>query len=129
MKCGGSVVPIQVENEGSLSYQFIWPNLEVVISEMPKHRTEQQLLSFENYIRNNYYKGVVPKAGQAVIDQVRATKLVVGVVARPDFDVETRAESIVGAICDELHAMMFFNDQLYSWDGQILVPSTTNLNQ
>ncbi len=123
MNSGGSVIPSRSETESGLKYRYQWPDLEVSVSEMPKSRVPQHLLEFENYVRNSISKGASINDAQDIIDQIRKTRLVVGVVASPDFDSETRAESIVGAICDELHAMMFFNNTLYRWDGQILVPA------
>jgi hypothetical protein len=67
------------------------------------------------------FKGQVPEWGEELISKISRCTLIIGVVAKPDFDIEIRAEAIVGTICDDLKAIMFFAGDIYDWDGTVLL--------
>ena len=116
--CG--VVPEVSSKSDKSVYTYRWSDLTVVFSEMPTVNVPGHLTSFEQHIRGRFHRDSTPQWVEDLVSRIKSSSLVVGVVASPDFDVEKRAEAIVGVICDKYKAMMFFADHLYDWDGTVL---------
>lgn len=109
------------QTERGLTFTYRWPDLEIIVSEMPQEKLAEHLRGFEGYVRNGIYRGQTPPRGEAIVRQIRRVKLVVGVEVRPDVDDAGRAEELLGRMCAGLQPLIFYKDAVYDWMSRLLL--------
>lgn len=114
-------LPVMSMSNGSVTAAYRWPDLEVVISQMPSDLVRANLKGFEGFIRNHVLKGNVPPWTEALIKRIHQQRLIVGIVAHPDFDAQGRTEAIVDLLCNECKAIMFCGGYISDWDRSVLL--------
>jgi hypothetical protein len=97
-----------------------WPDLTLVVSEMPAREVPRHLDGFRGYVRH-IYDGKPDQRGEQVLDRIRYTRLVAGVVIEPERDAEGRAEEILGAMAHGLHALLFHGSALYDRNSKLIL--------
>ena len=107
--------------ERGLTFTYRWPDLTIVVSEMPQEELAEHLRGFEAYVRNGIYRGHTPPRGEDIVRQIRGAKLVVGVEVHPDVDHAGRSEELIGRMCGGLHPMIFYKDAVYDWMSRLLL--------
>jgi hypothetical protein len=116
-----SVTPEIGITERGLTFTYHWPDLKIIVAEMPQDQIADHLQGFEGYVRHGIYHGDTPSRGAEIIGQIRRVKLVVGIEAQPDIDEAGRAEELIGRMCGGLRPMMFCQDAIYDWMGRLLL--------
>ncbi|HKA07887.1 MAG TPA: hypothetical protein VKD71_11565 [Gemmataceae bacterium] len=111
----------KAQTERGVTYTYRWPDLTIIVSEMPANQLSNHLRGFEGYINQHIYKGEVPRRGKAIIRTIRATRLVVGVEFQPGHDKEGRAELLLGRMSGGLHPIIFHADALFDWTSRLLL--------
>lgn len=115
------VAPELAETERGTTFIYRWPDLTIIVSQMPAVQLAEHLRGFEGYIRQHIYKGKVPTRGERMIRTIRATQLVVGVEFQPGRDEQERAEELLGRMCGGLRPVMFHNDAVFDWMSRLLL--------
>jgi hypothetical protein len=115
------VAPELAETERGTTYTYRWPDLTIIVSEMPAALLAEHLRGFEGYVRQHIYKGKVPARGEQIIRSIRATRLVVGVEVQPGRDEQERAEELLGRMCGGLRPVIFHADALFDWMSRLLL--------
>jgi hypothetical protein len=101
-------------------FSYRWPDLGVTVNEMPARDVPQHLTGFCGYVRH-IYGGKPDERGEQVLDRIRHTRLVLGVVIEPKRDEEGRADRILGAMAHGLHALLFYGSALYDRDSKLIL--------
>jgi hypothetical protein len=101
-------------------FLYRWPALTVTVHEMPAKEIPEHLNGFCGYVRH-IYKGQPDERGRQILDRIRYTRLVAGVVIEPARDEEGRAEEILGAMAYGLHALLFYGSALYDRDSKLVL--------
>jgi hypothetical protein len=101
------------------SFTYRWPDLTVTVNEMPAQRIPEHLDGFCSYVRH-IYNGRPDKRGEQVLDRIRYTRVVAGVVIEPERDAEGRAEGILGAMIYGLNALLY-DSALYDRDSKLIL--------
>ncbi|HZV06332.1 MAG TPA: DUF4272 domain-containing protein [Gemmataceae bacterium] len=101
-------------------FSYRWPGLTVTVNEMPAREVPQHLDGFCGYVRH-IYDGKPDERGEQILDRIRYSRLVAGVVIEPKRDKEGRAEGILGAMAYGLHALMFYGSALYDRDSKLIL--------
>jgi hypothetical protein len=105
---------------GHRSFVYRWRGLTVRCNEMPPAELPSHLDGFCGYVRQIYR--VNPDArGQQILERIRYTRLVVGVVIDPGRDRAGRAEQVLGAMANGLDALLFFDSALYDKNVKLLL--------
>jgi hypothetical protein len=115
------VTPELAETDRGTTYTYRWPDLTIIVSEMPVAKLSEHLRGFEGYIRHHIYKGKVPARGERIIRNIRATRLVVGVEFQPGRDEEDRTEELLGRMCGGLRPVIFHADAVFDWMSRLLL--------
>lgn len=115
------VVPELAQTERGVTITYRWPDLTIIVSEMPASQLAEHLRGFEGYIRQHIYKSRVPERGERIIRCIRATRLVVGVELQPGRDEQGRAEELLGRMSGGLHPIIFYRDALFDWMSRLLL--------
>lgn len=108
------------EQEGERSFVYRWPGLTVTCNEMPQAQVPNHLNGFCGYVKH-IYDGKPDERGEQILDRIRYTRLVVGVVVEPGRDEEGRAERLLGTMAYGLDALMFFGNALYDKDAKLIL--------
>jgi hypothetical protein len=85
------------QDENGRHFIYRWPDLTITVHEMPVREVPRHLDGFYGYVRH-IYKGKPHQRGEQVLDRIRYSRLVAGVVIEPERDQEGRAEGILGAM-------------------------------
>jgi hypothetical protein len=101
-------------------FLYRWPALTVTVFEMPAKEIPEHLNGFCGYVRH-IYNGQPDERGEKILDRIRYTRLVAGVVIEPQRDEEGRAEQILGAMAYGLHALFFYGSALYDRDSKLIL--------
>jgi hypothetical protein len=109
------------QTQRGVTYTYRWPDLMIIVNEMPASQLVEHLRGFEGYISQHIYKGKVPKRGRDIIRSIRATRLVVGVEFEPGRDQQGRAEELLGRMSGGLHPIFFHADALFDWRMRLLL--------
>ena len=109
------------QTERGMTYCYRWPELTIIVSEMPASELKEHLRGFEGYISQHIYKGKVPRRGEHIIRSIWSTRLVVGVEFQPGRDQEGRAELLLGRMSGGLHPIIFHADALFDWSLRLLL--------
>ena len=115
------VEPEVGRTERGMTFTYRWPDLEIIVSELPSGELSEHLRGFEGYVRDGIYRGAVPPRGEEIVREIRRTRLVVGIEVRPDVDDAGRAEELIGRMCGGLHPMIFHKDAVYDWMSRLLL--------
>jgi hypothetical protein len=107
------------EGEGR-SFVYRWPDLTVTCNEMPPQQVPHHLAGFCGYVEH-IYGGEPDDRGRAILDRIRYTRLVVGVVIEPGRDADGRAEQLLGALAYGLDALLFHGNALYDKDVNLIL--------
>src|SRR5262249_39706633 len=108
------------EGEEGRRFLYRWPDLSVTVNEMPAKDIPEHLNGFCGYVRH-IYGGQPDERGEQVLDRIRYTRVVAGVVIEPERDAEGRAEGILGAMAYGLHALLFYGSALYDRDAKLIL--------
>jgi hypothetical protein len=106
--------------EGGRQFAYRWPDLAVTVNEMPAKEVPAHLDGFCGYVRH-LYQGQPDARGEQVLDRVRHTRLVAGVVIEPGRDDQGRAEALLGALAYGLEARLFHGSALYDKDARLIL--------
>jgi hypothetical protein len=101
-------------------FRYRWWGLTVTVHEMPAREVPGHLDGFCGYVRQ-VYGGKPDERGEQVLDRIRHTRLVAGVVIEPKRDAKGRAEWILGAMAYGLHALLFYGSALYDRDSKLIL--------
>ncbi len=101
-------------------FAYHWPDLTVTVHEMPAREIPGHLDGFCGYVRHVYH-GQPDERGEQILDRIRYTRLVAGVVIEPERDAQGRAEAILGAMAYGLHALLFYGSALYDRDSKLIL--------
>lgn len=115
------LAPEVADTERGLTFTYRWPDLTIIISEMPATQLAEHLRGFEEYVRQHIYKGKVPERGERIIRSIQATRLVVGVELQPGRDEQERADELLGRMSGGLHPIIFHADALFDWMSRLLL--------
>ena len=115
------LAPECAETERGLTFTYRWPDLTIIVSQMPGLELAEHLRGFEGYIRRHIYKGNVPERGERIIRSVRATRMVVGVELRPGRDDQERSDELIGRMSGGLRPILFHSDSLFDWSSRLLL--------
>jgi hypothetical protein len=116
-----NVEPQLAQTERGKTYTYRWPELAIVVNEMPAAELVEHLRGFEGYVRQYIYRGKVPQRGERIIRTIRATRLVVGVELQPGRDEPGRAEELLGRMCGGLRPVIFHADAVFDWMSRLLL--------
>ena len=107
--------------DGSPSYSYRWSDgLSVTCNVMGPTELAEHLRGFAGYVES-IYKGQPDERGKQIIDRIKKTTLVIGIVVQPGRDSEGRAEELLGCMCGGLTPIMFYGDTLYDHKGCLLL--------
>jgi hypothetical protein len=113
------------QTEDGRRFLYRWTDLTVTVNVMPTQKVPEHLKGFCGYVRH-IYEGEPDARGEQILDRIRYTRLVAGVVIDPERDEEGRAERILGAMAYGLHALLFYGSALFDRDSKlILAPDRT----
>jgi hypothetical protein len=101
-------------------FVYRWPDLTVTVNEMPSREVPRHLDGFCGYV-HHIYNGKPDERGEQILDRIRYSRLVAGVVIEPKRDEEGCAEGILGAMAYGLHALMFCGSALYDRDSRLIL--------
>jgi hypothetical protein len=87
---------------------------------MPQAQLPGHLDGFCGFVKN-LYGGKPDARGQQILDRIRYTRLVVGVVIEPGRDPAGRAEELLGALANGLDALLFFDGALYDKNVKLIL--------
>ncbi|HEY7314476.1 MAG TPA: DUF4272 domain-containing protein [Gemmataceae bacterium] len=108
------------QTEDGRCFTYRWPDLTVTVHEMPAREVPRHLDGFRGYVRHIYH-GKPDERGEQILDRIRYSRLVAGVVIEPKRDQEGRAEGILGAMAYGLHALLFYGTALYDRDSKLIL--------
>lgn len=108
------------QHENGRLFLYRWPDLSVAVHEMPVREVPRHLDGFCGYVRH-IYQGKPDQRGEQILDRIRYSRLVAGVVIEPERDEQGRAEGILGAMAYGLHALLFYGSALYDRDSQLIL--------
>jgi hypothetical protein len=111
----------KAQTERGVTYTYRWPDLTIIVNEMPASQLEEHLRGFEGYISQHIYKGKVPSRGKDIIRNIWSTRLVVGVEFQPGPDKQGHAEELLGRMSGGLHPIIFHADALFDWTSRLLL--------
>jgi len=111
----------KAQTDRGVTYIYRWPDLTIIVNEMPASQLAEHLRGFEGYISQHIYNGKVPRRGKDIIRDIRATRLVVGVEFQPGRDKQGRAEELLGRMSGGLHPIIFHADALFDWMSRLLL--------
>lgn len=114
------VTPTHGMTERGMTYEYSWPDLKVIVASLDKEKLPAHLNGFAGYV-NHIYKGNIPPRGQAIVERILGTKMVIGIEIQPGLDDEGRAEEIVGCLCGGFRPIMFCNNALFDWQSRLLL--------
>jgi hypothetical protein len=106
--------------DGSRSFTYRWPGLTIRCNEMLAKQVPGHLDGFCGFVRN-IYGGNPDERGKKVLDRIRHTRLVVGVVVEPARDPDGRAEEIIGMLVHNLDAFFFQPDGMYDRQPRLIL--------
>src|SRR5262249_12873915 len=101
-------------------FVFKWPHVTVTCSEKPREELPSHLDGFCGYVKH-IYRWKLDSRGQGILDRIRRTRLVVGVVVEPGCDEGGRAEGILGALANGLDALLFCQSALYDKNSKLIL--------
>src|SRR5262245_37265972 len=116
---GGAAFSAESGDDGR-RFVYRWPGLTVTVNEMPAKEIPAHLDGFCGYV-NRIYGGAPDERGRQVLDRIRHTRLVAGVVVEPGRDDEGRAEGVLGGLAYGLHALLFYGPALYDRDSKLIL--------
>jgi hypothetical protein len=115
------VSPVAADTPHGRTFTYRWPDLTIVVSEMPAAEVADHLRGFEGYVRQHIYRGDVPERGRAILRRIRDTRLVVGVELQPGRDEQERADELLGRMSGGLRPLVFHADALFDWMSRLLL--------
>jgi hypothetical protein len=115
------IAPEIAQTERGTTYTHCWPDLTIVVSEMPAAMLAEHLRGFEGYVLQHIYKDKPPARGMQIVRSIRETRLVVGVEFQPGRDEQERAEELLGRMCGGLRPIIFHADTLFDWMFRLLL--------
>jgi len=117
---GDAAFSIKDSDEGGRSYVYAWPNMTITCNEMPATQVPNHLEGFAGWVQR-IYKGEPDERGIAILQRIRATRLIVGMVIEPLRDDEGVAEQLLGTLSNGLDALLFFDSAIYDKDAILLL--------
>jgi hypothetical protein len=107
-------------DEGGRSFVIRWPDLTITCNEMTPQKVPEHLDGFCRYVRR--ILGEEPgERGEQILERIRHTQCVVGVIVEPERDEEGVAENLLGAMAHGLDALMFHGVALYDKDARLIL--------
>jgi hypothetical protein len=117
---GKAKLAVERNDEGGRAFVYRWKGLTVRCNEMPQAQVPNHLDGFCGYVKN-IYRGKPDARGQQILDRIRHTRLVVGVVVDPKRDDAGRSEQLLGAMANGLDALIFYGTDLYDKDMKLIL--------
>jgi hypothetical protein len=115
----GARFTAEADGEGR-RFIYRWPDLTVTVHEMAAKEVPNHLDGFCGYV-THIYRGKPDERGKQILERIRYTRLVAGVVIEPERDKEGRAEHVLGSMAYGLHALLFYGSALYDRDSKLIL--------
>jgi hypothetical protein len=117
---GDAEFSVGTAGDGGRSFTFRRPGLTVTCKEMPAAKVPTHLDGFCGYVKH-ISGGKLDERGGQILDRIKYTRLVVGVVIEPGRDELGRAERLLGSMAYGLDALLFYQDCLYDKDSKLIL--------
>jgi hypothetical protein len=115
----GARFTAEADGEGR-RFVYRWPDLTVTVHEMAAKEVPGHLNGFCGYV-THIYRGKPDERGKQILERIRYTRLVAGVVIEPERDEAGRAEHLLGSMAYGLHALMFYGSALFDRDSKLIL--------
>jgi len=111
---------VKERDEGGRSYVYTWPNMTITCNEMPAAHMANHLQGFVGWVQR-IYQGQPDERGRAILQRIRDTRLVVGMVIEPLRDDAGVAEQLLSTLSNGLDALLFFDSAIYDKNAILLL--------
>jgi hypothetical protein len=101
-------------------FLYRWPDLAITVNEMPAKEVPEHLRGFCGYVQH-IYGGKPDDRGKQILDRIRYTRLVAGVIIEPGRDEQGRAGQLLGAVAYGLEALLFHGSALFDKDARLIL--------
>lgn len=112
------------ENGVATQYRYEWLDMRLVLNVLPKSELRNHLDGFVGFLTNAYVSNGKP-INSRLIERIKRTQLVIGVVVEPDYNENSRfmrLQDILGAISCNTKSLVFFEGAIIDENGQHLFP-------
>lgn len=117
---GDAEFVIRENDDGSRSFVYTWPSMTITCNEMPAQHATNHLLGFAGWVMR-IYQGSPDARGEAILERLRDTRLVVGMVVEPLRDDAGIAEQLLSTLSNGLDALLFFDSAIYDKNAILLL--------
>jgi hypothetical protein len=117
---GDAEFAVKDSAEGGRSYVYTWPNMSITCNEMPAPQLPNHLQGFAGWVQR-IYQGNPDARGLAILQRLRDTRLIVGMVVEPLRDDAGVAEQLLSTLSNGLDALLFFDSAIYDKNAILLL--------
>jgi hypothetical protein len=115
----GVDLTIGVNDDGERRFVYRGPGFEVVCTAMAPRKVPGALQGFVGWVRKQC-EGEPDSRVQRILERIRSTRLIVGVVITPERDADGKAEQILATLCFGAEALLFFDEAIYDKSAVLL---------
>ena len=94
--------------------------VHLTLNLMPQAEIQSHLNGFMGYISHLHHTAPSGHT-QSLITRLKEIRTVIGVIVEPDYDEQEKAAELVWAVAEELDALVFAADSVFSFTGEPLV--------
>ncbi len=116
----GVDLTIGSSDDGERRFVYRGPGFEVVCTAMAPRKVPGHLQGFVGWVRKQC-DGEPDTRVQRILERIRSTRLVVGVVITPERDAAGKAEQILATLCFGAEALLFFDGEIYDKNAALLL--------
>jgi len=110
-----------VTSLGAPSYSYVWGDgLKITCNVLHQDKMAEHLNGFVGYVKQ-ICAGAVESRVHQIVSNIRATRLVVGIVVEGGPDQRGRVEELIGCMCGGLTSLMFYGNSIYNHEGALLL--------
>lgn len=107
--------------ERGLTYAYRWPDLEILVSQMPQERVASHVRGLEGYIRK-YHRPGRDADLNSLVENARNTRYVVGLEVSSYEDESNRGSAALGFLATHLKpSMIFAQNSILDGQGKVLL--------
>jgi hypothetical protein len=117
---GDAEFAVKDSDEGGRSFVYTWPHMTITCNEMPAQHVPNHLDGFAGWVQR-IYQGKPDERGLAILQRLRDTRLIVGMVVEPLRDDEGVAEQLLSTLSNGLDALLFFDSAIYDKNAILLL--------
>jgi hypothetical protein len=117
---GDAEFTVGTASDGGRSFTYRRPGLTITCNELPTANVPTHLDGFCGYVKH-IYDGKLDERGSQILDRIKYTRLVVGVVIEPERDEQGQAERLLGSMAYGLDALMFYGNSLYDKNSKLIL--------